>query len=119
MLAVGTYKTKDGRDVKIVAIEDGIAIGYIVKIGASDATTWRADSGRFYLDDDEDHRNDIIDTRPRIKFERWATVYRRDGVGLVIGGLHDTLAAAKAVKADDCLAIAPVPIDCVEGENLD
>lgn len=121
MLAVGMYKTRDGRDVKILAIEDGVAIGYIVEEGVNcGLATWRADNGRFYLDGDEDEIHDIIDAKPRIKFERWATVYRQDGLGLVIGGMHNTIATAKlSAVVGDCIAIARVKIDCVEGENLD
>lgn len=118
MLTVGTYKTRGGEDVKIVAIENGIAIGYIVDRGVNRGlSTWRADNGRFYFDCDEDHSNDIIDTKPRIKFERWATIYRDERVGLFIGGLHETLDKAKRVES--CIAIARVVIDCMEGENLD
>jgi hypothetical protein len=121
MLTVGTYKTRDGDDVKIVAVEDEIAIGYIVKRGANRGlSTWRADNGRFFLETDEEHGFDLIDTKPRIKFERWATIYRQDGLGLVIGGMHNTIATAKlSAVVGDCIAIARVKIDCTEGENLD
>ena len=126
MLTVGMYKTRDSDDVKIVAIEDGVAIGYIVEKGVSSGlTTWRADSGSYYLDGDEDDVNDLIDTKPRIKFERWATVYRNERVGQLVGGLHETLEKAKLAKANAvqvgeiALAIARVEIDCTEGENLD
>ena len=127
MLAVGTYKTRGGDDVKIVAIEDGIAIGYRVRMGVNvGLTTWRADNGRFFIDcDAADHSNDIIDTKPRIKFERWATIYRDEQIGQIIGGLHETLHKAKIATRDsgsareNYIAIARVKIDCTEGENLD
>jgi len=45
MLTVGMYKTRDGRDVKIVAVEDRIAIGYSVKEGINSLTTWNANNG--------------------------------------------------------------------------
>ena len=119
MLAVGAYKTRDGHDVKILAIEDGIAIGYIVKRGVNGGlSTWRADNGRFFLENDEEHGFDLIDTKPRIRFERWATIGYEKSIGHFVIGLHATLGKAKAASLD-CLAIAPVPIDCVEGENLD
>lgn len=118
MLTVGTCKTRDGDDVKIVAIDDGVAIGYLVQEGIEGVTTWRADNGR-YFDCDKDHQFDIIDTKPRIKFERWATIYRQDGLGLVIGGMHNTIATARlSAVVGACIAIARVEIDCVEGENL-
>ena len=126
MLAVGTYKTRDVRDVKIVAIEDGVAIGYLVERGVNGGlSTWRADNGRFYFSGDEDDINDLIDTKPRIKFEKWATVYRKVQFGLLVGGLHGTLQQAKlataksALVVGDCIAIARVEIDCTEGDNLD
>ena len=123
MLAVGMYKTRDGKDVKIVAIDDGIAIGYLVEEGTDGLTTWDANSGRFWIDTED--RNDIIDTKPRIKMEIWATVYRDQQIGQFIGGWHETLNKAKLAKDNSvafgeiALAIARVEIDCTEGENLD
>ena len=120
MLTVGNYKTKDGRDVKIVAIECGIAIGYIVKQGVNGGlSTWRADNGRFYLDCDDDHLYDIIDTKPRIKWEAWLTIYNQGVYGVVVGGGYSTKNAAQENREAECIAIAHVVIDCVEGENLD
>lgn len=121
MLAVGNYKTRDGRDVKIVAVEDGIAIGYRVRLGVNvGLTTWRADNGRFFIDcDAADHSNDIIDTKPRIKGEVWLTVYRRLDDDVVAGGGYATKKAALENRGECCIAIARVEIDCAEGENLD
>ena len=126
MLAVGNYKTREGNDVKIVAIEDGVAIGYIVKRGVNRGlSTWRADNGRFFFDCDDEHSSDLIDTKPRIKFERWATIYRDKQFGQLVGGLHETLNKAKLARGnaaslgENCFAIARVVIDCTEGENLD
>ena len=120
MLTVGNYKTRDGRDVKIVAVEDGIAIGYIVEEGVNlGLATWRADNGRFFLDGDEDDINDIIDTKPRIKQEAWLTVYKEEDDGVVVGGGYATKEAALENMQEGCIAIARVIIDCTEGENLD
>ena len=117
MLTVGNYKTRDERDVKIVAIEGNIAIGYIVQEGIDSVTTWSADTGRFWIDSNDEDCNDIIDTKPRIKFERWATIGRCDAIGCFVIGLHPTLENARS--GAECVAIAHVVIDCVEGENLD
>jgi negative regulator of genetic competence, sporulation and motility len=118
MLTVATYKTKGGDDVKIVAIEDGIAIGYVLKQGANAATAWRADNGRYYLDDDFDHRYDIIDSKPRIRMEKWATLYyETDGAYYI--DLHNSLSDAKSVDSDGKVAITKIIIDCTEGANLD
>ena len=120
MLTVGMYKTRDSDDVKIVAIEDGVAIGYIVKRGVNRGlTTWRADNGRFFFDCDDDHVNDLIDTRPRIKREAWLTIYEEDCDGVIVGGGYATKEAALENRQEGCIAIARVGIDCVEGENLD
>jgi hypothetical protein len=54
------YKTRDGDDVKIVAIEDGFAIGYRVKYGPDGVTTWNANNGRF-LPGDYPDGNDITE----------------------------------------------------------
>ena len=120
MLAVGTYKTRDGKDVKIVAIEGGIAIGYIVELGFNRGlSTWRADNGRFYFDLDEDHSNDLIDTKPRIKREAWLAVYKQEFFGVVAGLGYSTKEQAMEEMKEGCIAIARVVIDCTEGENLD
>lgn len=65
MLAVATYKTRDRRDVKIVAIEDGIAIGYIVAEGVAAVRTWQANNGRYLLDCEDNHSNDLIYAKPQ------------------------------------------------------
>lgn len=119
MLTVGNYKTRGGVGAVIVAVVDEVAIGYRVSEGPRGSTTWDASSGRYFNDGSEDSW-DIIDTKPRIKIERWATVYRQDGLGLVIGGMHNTIATARlSAVVGACIAIARVEIDCTEGENLD
>ena len=117
MLTVGTYKTRGGVDAVIVAVVDGFAIGYRVSEGPSGATTWNANSGSYCWGDGSEDSWDIIDARPRIKFERWATIGRCDAIGCFVIGLHSTLENARS--GAECVAIARIEIDCVEGENLD
>lgn len=116
MLTVGTYKTRGGVDAVIVAVVDGVAYGYRAVDGPRAVTTWDANSGSYFKDGSEDSW-DIIDTKPRIKFERWATIGRCDAIGCFVIGLHSTLENARS--GAECIAIAHVEIDCVEGENLD
>ena len=120
MLTVGNYETRDGRDVTIVAIEDGIAIGYIVKRGVNRGlSTWNANDGRFLHDCDDDHSNDLIDTKPRIKREAWLSVYKQEFFGVVAGLGYSSKEQAMEEMKEGCIAIARVEIDCTEGENLD
>ena len=120
MLTVGKYKTRNGRDVKIVAIEDGVAIGYFVGVGVADGlSTWTAKNGRFWDDWNVEDCNDIIDTRPRIKREVWLSVYKQEFFGVVAGLGYSTKKQATQEMKEGCIAIARVEIDCVEGENLD
>jgi hypothetical protein len=118
MLTVGMYKTRDGRDVKIVAVEDRIAIGYSVKEGINSLTTWNANNGRYFIDGDYHHKNDLIDTKPRIKMEAWATIYEESHAVVFAGGVYSTKEQALENMQEACIAIARVPIDCVRGENL-
>ena len=119
MLAVGAYKTRDGDDVKIVAIEDGIAIGYIVAEGIDGVTTWDANNGHYWINDATEDCNDIIDTKPRIKREAWLSVYKQEFFGVVAGLGYSTKEQAMEEMKEGCIAIARVVIDCTEGENLD
>ena len=91
MLTVGKYKTRDGRDVKIVAIEDGVAIGYFVGVGVADGlSTWTAKNGRFWDDWNVEDCSDIIDTRPRIKIEALLTIYEEYCDGVIVGVGYST-----------------------------
>lgn len=119
MLSVGNYKTRDERDVKIVAIEDNIAIGYIVQEGIGGVTTWSADTGRYWIDSNDEDCNDIIDTKPRIKGEVWLTIYNKLVAGFLIGGGYSTKDEALERRGAKCIAIVRVEIDCVRGENLE
>ena len=119
MLTVGNYRTRDERDVKIVAIEGNIAIGYIVQEGIDGVTTWSADTGRFWIDSNDEDCNDIIDPKPRIKGEVWLTVYRDGPDGVAVGRGYATKKDAQENMSEHCIAIARVEIDCVERENLE
>lgn len=119
MLTVGTYKTRGGVDAVIVAVVDGFAIGYRVSEGPSGATTWNANSGSYCWGDGSEDSWDIIDARPRIKMEAWLTIYKEEFDGIVAGGGYSTKNAAQENRGAECIAIARIEIDCVEGENLD
>jgi len=117
MLTVGNYKMRDGRDVKIVAVVDGFAVGYRADDGPIGSTTWDASNGRYFNDGSEDSW-DIIDDKPRIKREAWLTIYDERDDGIVAGGGYATKEQAMANRSEACIAIARVPIDFVRGENL-
>ena len=117
MLTVGNYETRDGRDVTIVAVDCGVAIGYPIDLGPKHVTTWNARSGR-WCNDSNESPFDILDDMNQIKFEKWVTLYREAGGGYYID-VHNLLCDAKLVESTDKVAITKIKIDCTEGENLD
>lgn len=51
MFGVGKYKTRDGKDVEIVAVVKGAAIGYFIEQESDvvEVNTWSEKTGRFYI----------------------------------------------------------------------
>ena len=120
-IEVGEYKTRGGRDVTVVSVVDGIAIGYYTESGPAVSTkVWRADNGRYFVRSNTISHIDLVRKKPqRIKREVWLTVRNDLGEGLVAGGGYESLELAKKAKGPSCVAIARVEIDCMEGENLE
>lgn len=118
-IEVGEYKTRECVDVTVVAVVDGIVIGYLTENGPTSVNTWRADNGRHFIKYDVESSIDLVRKKPqRIKFEKWATLYREANGGYYID-LHNSLNDAKSVDSAGKVAITKIVIDCEEGENLD
>lgn len=108
------YKTRDGREVRIYAVDGG---GHQPIHGAiRDGDAWISTSwlqgGVGAL-----HINSLIEVRPRIKREVWVNVYRHEDVFEMIEAF-DTREDADAGVGDARLACVKLVIDCEEGEGL-
>ena len=105
------YRTRDGREVRIYAI-DGLDThsvhGAIYTIDGWLSYTWRKD-GSFFSD--MDYADDLIEVRPRIKRTVWLNIYERE---------HRFTTKEEADRQADRgrLACVKVEIDCEEGEGL-
>ena len=120
MFGVGKYKTRGGEDVEIVAVVGDVAIGYMYK-NPKAANTWSTHTGRFHFESSDESRLDLINPNARkpIKQDLWLTIYKTNSRGVYVGGGYVTKEEAKGRKCNDCIAIAKVTIDCMEGDGLD
>ena len=119
-IEVGEYKTRGGDDVRVIAVVDGIVIGYFAEYGPTSVNYWKAENGRYFTKHDAESRGDLVGKKPnRIKREAWLTIYNEEVDGVVAGGGYATKDRAQEKRAEDCIAIVRVEIDCEEGENLD
>jgi hypothetical protein len=110
-----TYRTRDGREVRIYAIDgrgDYPVHGAIQTITGWEAHIWFK-SGKSIFEDETERSGDLIEVKPRIKRTVWLNVYPdKNGDYSQLKGLADALAAT------DRLACVKVEIDCEEGEGL-
>jgi hypothetical protein len=109
-----TYRTRDGREVRIYATDGGSDYpvhGAILGRYGWQQFMWRA-NGKSYFDDFDDRPTDIAEVKPRIKRTVWINVYE-DYVDL----WHEKLPADLCAAANR-LACVKVEIDCEEGEGL-
>jgi hypothetical protein len=119
----GEYLTKErpSREVVIVAVVEGRALGYFVVEGPDYPQSWAVDGGFFYR---EDRRSpvDLIDPNQpkRIKKVAWLTLRAdMESDGIICFGGYATKEMAKKAAHMNCNAIARVEIDCLEGDNLE
>lgn len=105
------YKTRDGREVRIYAVDGG---GHKPIHGAiREGDGWFAASwlqgGVGAL-----HINSLIEVKPRIKREVWVNVYP----GPIVCELRHTKADADEDAMRNRIACVKLTIDCEEGEGL-
>ena len=109
------YRTRDGREVRIYAVDGGDEFcvhGAILIDGIWCQRSWPI-SGIIGSKCKSDV--DLIEVKPRIQREVWANVYKNPNIG-------DILFLSKE-EADNCklydrIACVKLVIDCEEGEGL-
>ena len=71
------YRTRDGREVRIYATDGGGRNSVHGSIKEEDGWIFQVwpKSGRYFEDDDEDYRIDLIEVRPRHKRTVWLHVW--------------------------------------------
>ena len=110
-----TYKTRDGREVRIYATDGGgdrPVHGAVINHGEWFLRHWSAKGTAF---PDHGHcSDDLIEVKSRIQREMWVNVYPN--------GVDDELWFTKAVADQQALtsriACVRLTIDCEEGEGL-
>ena len=109
------YRTRDGREVRIYATDGGGRNPVHGSIKEEDGWIFQVwpKSGRYFEDDDEDYRIDLIEVRPRHKRTLWVNVY------------DDTCRTADSKQSADAYATAnriaciKVELDFEEGQGCD
>jgi hypothetical protein len=104
-----TYRTRDGREVRIYATDGGGDHAVHGSIKMNDGwrcTTWQADG---LVISKEEHCADLIEVKPRIKRTVWLHVYR-----------DATFSSDTRIlrQMGNPFAMVKVEIDCEEGEGL-
>jgi hypothetical protein len=110
------YKTRDGREVRIYAVDGAEMLTVHGAIKLDDAgwelVAWRND-GRIGSWQETD--SDLIEVKPRIQREVWVNVFEH------CCGIHDTQDKAGYFDKNGLshrIACVKLTIDCEEGEGL-
>lgn len=109
------YRTRDGREVRIYAVDGG---GYKEVHGAyRDAIGWVL---AYWYDDGKSVRTvdgpyDLIEVKPRIRREYWVNV---DKIGYHQPICWVTKELADRKRSKDRIACVKITIDCEEGDGL-
>ena len=114
-----TYRTRDGRPVRIYATDGGGDQPVHAAIKNPDG--WKG--VQFQADGtwcEVETPADLIEVKPRIKREFWVNVYRaKNGLEHWLAfELRDTADEAADEEIDDRIACVKVVIDCEEGTGL-
>lgn len=110
------YRTRDGREVRIYAVDGG---GDYPVHGAYEfndrwqVNQWSASGGTNHLTQDD--YLDLVEVKPRIQREVWVNVYPDGQI------MHEQRKTADAFSVDNTdrrIACVKLVIDCEEGEGL-
>ena len=110
-----TYRTRDGREVRIYAVDGGGGMpvhGAILENGEWLTERWSA-GGEWAPQDCAASPYDLIEVRPRIQREVWVNVYRD------IVEVFNTKHYADIHSTNNRIACVKLVIDCEEGHGLD
>jgi len=108
-----TYRTRDGREVRIYATDGGgdyPVHGAMLGHDGWQHFMWRV-NGKSYFDDFDDKPTDIAECKPRIKRTVWINIFKK---GTLLHESREDADVALGVR----LACVKVEIDCEEGEGL-
>ena len=110
-----TYRTRDGREVRIYATDGGGIYPIHGAVRCDDEWTtesWAVDGKWDRLNRSAGDNNDLIEVKPRIKREVWVNVYR-NGVEA-----YSTRHSADYNTEPSRIACVKLTIDVEEGEGL-
>ena len=109
------YRTRDGREVRIYATDGGGRNPVHGSIKEEDGWIFQVwpKSGRYFEDDDEDYRIDLIEVRPRHKWKVWMNIY-----GPTSFTSHISREQAEDEQDTNRIACIKVELDFEEGEGL-
>jgi len=117
-----TYRTRDGREVRIYATDgdDWSPIhGAIQTSGRWSACVWRKDGSR--IDSTIEDLGDLIEVKPRIKRTFWMNVYPENDIrpyeDKYVADSCESLRNVMGIESRR-IACVKVEIDCEEGEGL-
>lgn len=109
-----TYRTRDGREVRIYAVDGGggnPVHGAALESSGWHKMSWRQDGS--WCVEYPNHPLDLIEVKPRIKREVWVNVYpSSEGIP------HRSKKSADVEACEDRIACVRLTIDCAEGEGL-
>lgn len=112
-----TYKTRDGREVRIYAVNQEDAEwpvhGAVKCEGLWEVACWTKEGSSWTPSKKADY--DLIEVRPRIQREVWVNVYP----GPIVCELRHTKADADDDAMRNRIACVKLVIDCEEGHGLD
>jgi hypothetical protein len=112
------YRTRDGKEVTIYRTDANGEYSVHGCVAGSDGVealeSWTSE-GRYY-DLYEADDNDLVEVRPRIKFQIWLNIYENN-VAMSFATLEAADQAASQVFGR--LACIPVTVDCKKGEGID
>lgn len=114
------YRTRDGREVRIYAVDGGEAfpVHGAVDVGDGEWTQENWTQNGFWCGGEmKNHHLDLIEVKPRIQREVWVNVYP-DCVGMVCESKEEADNATGA-KSGRRIACVRLTIDCEEGHGLD
>jgi hypothetical protein len=121
------YTTRDGRPVRIYAVDAGgkypVHGAHRQSSGTWVAEVWTPNGSWSYTDNNSatcGGHTDLIEVPRKFRLERWTNVYRRDDGTVTCFKTHDSQGLARnAVNTEmKCVACVRIVIECAECDGL-